>query len=142
LVEFAASLPPGLKVRGLARKYLLKKVARTLLPAAIIDRKKQGFPTPISLWLRKEARSFLRDTLSPARIAQRGLFNPAYVQQLLEDHDRGRADHGGVLWALIHVELWYQLFIDKSHTARTRNDDLRRPFQRASDMSHTIARYA
>jgi asparagine synthase (glutamine-hydrolysing) len=142
LVEFAASLPPGLKVRGLARKYLLKKAARTLLPATIIDRKKQGFPTPISVWLRKEARSFLRETLSPARIAQRGLFNPACVQQLLEDHDRGRADHGGVLWALIHVELWYQLFIDKSHTARTRNDDLTRSFQRTSDILHPTARYA
>jgi len=113
LVEFAATLPPGLKVKGLARKYLLKKVARSLLPATVIDRKKQGFPTPISLWFRKEARSFLRDTLSPAAIAGRGLFNPQYVQQLLDEHDRGRADHGHIFWALIHVELWYRLFIDR-----------------------------
>src|SRR5256884_8471966 len=49
LVEFAASLPPDLKIRGLTRKYLLKKVARKWLPASIVDRKKQGFPMPMSL---------------------------------------------------------------------------------------------
>jgi asparagine synthase (glutamine-hydrolysing) len=118
LVEFAAALPPELKVKGLIRKYLLKKVARTLLPTRIIDRKKEGFPTPISIWFRKEARSFLRDTLSPAVVARRGLFDPRYVQQLLDDHDLGRADHGGILWALIHVELWYRLFIDSSPAVR------------------------
>ncbi len=114
LVEFAATLPPGLKVKGLARKYLLKKVARSLLPAQIIDRKKEGFPTPISVWFQKQARSFLRDTLAPSAVARRGLFDPKYVQQLLEDHDRGRADHSGIFWALIHVELWYRMFIDRS----------------------------
>src|SRR5882762_7032985 len=59
LVEFAASLPPDLKIRGLTRKYLLKKVARKWLPASIVDRKKQGFPMPMSLWFRREARDFL-----------------------------------------------------------------------------------
>jgi asparagine synthase (glutamine-hydrolysing) len=112
LVEFAASLPPGLKLKGLTRKYLLKQVARPLLPARIITRKKKGFPTPISMWFRKEARPFLRDTLSYSAVARRGLFDPDYVQQLLDDHDSHRADHGGPLWALLHVELWYRLFID------------------------------
>jgi asparagine synthase (glutamine-hydrolysing) len=112
LVEFAASLPPGLKVKGLARKYLLKKVARAFLPARVIDRKKEGFPTPLGAWFRKEARSFLRDTLSLSAVTRRGLFNPKYVQELLDDHDCNRSDCGGLLWALIQVELWYRIFID------------------------------
>jgi len=112
LVEFAASLPPGLKLKGLTRKYLLKKVARAFLPARVIDRKKEGFPTPLGVWFRKEARSFLRDTLSLSAVARRGLFNPKYVQKLLDDHDCNRGDYAGLLWALIQVELWYRMFID------------------------------
>src|SRR6266481_2864181 len=83
LVEFAASLPQHLKVKGLTRKYLLKKVGQSLLPPEIIRRKKKGFPMPVSLWFRKEARSFLRDVLSPSALQRRGLFNPAFVEKLL-----------------------------------------------------------
>src|SRR5436853_2542834 len=68
VVEFAASLPPHLKLKGLTRKYLLKKVGRTLLPPQVIDRKKQGFPIPISAWLRTEARSYVQDLLSPRAV--------------------------------------------------------------------------
>jgi asparagine synthase (glutamine-hydrolysing) len=114
LVEFAASLPTELKLKGFARKYLLKKVARPWLPSPVIDRKKKGFPTPMGLWFRKEARSFLRDTLSPSAITQRGLFNSQYVQQLLDEHDSNRADHATLFWALINTELWYRMFIDHS----------------------------
>ena len=124
LVEFAASLPTELKLKGFARKYLLKKVARPWLPAPIIDRKKKGFPTPMGLWFRKEARSFLHDTLSPSAVAQRGLFNSKYVQELLEDHDCNRADHATLFWGLIHIELWYRMFIDRTaaRTALVRQD--------------------
>jgi asparagine synthase (glutamine-hydrolysing) len=68
LVEFAASLPQNMKVNGLARKYLLKKVSRRWLPPEIIHRKKQGFPMPVSLWLRNEARPFVRDVLSSSAL--------------------------------------------------------------------------
>jgi asparagine synthase (glutamine-hydrolysing) len=113
LVEFAAQLPPNMKVRRLARKYLLKRVAREWLPPAIIERPKQGFPVPISLWFRREAREFLRDNLSESAVRARGLFEPAYVRQLLERHDSGHSDHGSLLWGLLSVELWHQLYIDK-----------------------------
>lgn len=112
LVEFAASLPPNLKVKGLTRKYLLKKVSRAWLPPEIINRKKKGFPVPMSVWFRKEARPFLRDALSPAAIQRRGLFNPAVVQKLLTDHETGFADHGSLLWGLLSIELWQRVFID------------------------------
>ena len=97
LVEFAASLPPHMKVRRLVRKYLLKKVARKWLPSDVIDRKKEGFPMPFSLWFRNECRSFVHDLLSPATLKRRGLFSPTYVQTLLNEHDTGRADHGQLL---------------------------------------------
>jgi asparagine synthase (glutamine-hydrolysing) len=117
LVEFAASLPPHLKLNQLKRKYLLKKVARRLLPSEIIDRKKQGFPVPIPLWFRNEAHTFLRDTLAPATIKSRGLFDPAYVEKLLVEHETGFADHATMLYGLVNVELWQRMFIDSQVNA-------------------------
>lgn len=118
LVEFAASLPPEFKVNRLARKYLLKKVSRTLLPDEIIDRKKQGFPVPLLLWFRDEARPFVRDVLSPSAIKRRGLFNLDYVEKLLDEHEQGFADHALLIWGLLNVELWYRLFIDEQARMR------------------------
>ncbi len=112
LVEFAASLPQHLKVKGLTRKYLLRKVGQALLPPEIIRRKKKGFPMPVSLWFRKEARSFLRDVLSPSALQRRGLFNPAFVEKLLSEHENGFADHGSLLWGLLSIELWQRVFMD------------------------------
>ena len=112
LVEFAASLPLNLKLKGLVRKYLLKKVSRRWLPPEIIHRKKQGFPMPSSLWLRNEARTFVRDVLSPSVLKRRGLFNPAFVENLIQQHENGFADHGSLLWGLMNVELWQRVFMD------------------------------
>jgi asparagine synthase (glutamine-hydrolysing) len=98
----------------------LKKVGRAWLPAPIIERKKQGFPMPMSLWFRGEARSFVRDLLSPATIRRRRLFNPEYVHTLLEEHEAGFADHGPLLWGLLSVEIWYRLFVDAAPSSSTR----------------------
>jgi asparagine synthase (glutamine-hydrolysing) len=122
LVEFAATLPQNLKVKGLMRKYLLKKVSRRWLPTEIIDRKKQGCPMPSSLWFRKEVRSFVRDVLSPSALRRRGLFDPNFVGKLIEQHESGFADHGALLWGLMSVELWQRVFMDSrvraQHAAR------------------------
>jgi asparagine synthetase B (glutamine-hydrolysing) len=112
IVEFAASLPPSLKVKGLARKYLPRKVAKAWIPREIIHRKKKGFSMPFTLWFRKEARSFLRDALSPATVRRRGLFNPGFVEDLLDEHETGFANHGSLLWGLLSVELWHRSFLD------------------------------
>lgn len=112
LVEFAASLPSNMKVRFLMRKYLLKKVARKVLPGRIVDRKKEGFPIPLSLWFKKECRGFVRDLLSAETVKRRGLFNPSYIRLLIDEHEAGAADHAQPLWGLISVELWHRMFLD------------------------------
>lgn len=112
LVEFAASLPAEMKLKGFVRKYLLKKVGRAWLPAPIIQRKKKGFPVPFSLWFRKEARGFLRDALAPATLRRRGLFNPSFVERLIHEHEAGFADHGSLLYGLLVFELWQRRFMD------------------------------
>jgi asparagine synthase (glutamine-hydrolysing) len=112
LVEFAASLPPGLKLRGLTRKYLLKKTAARWLPSEIIHRRKEGFPIPISTWLRGPARPMVRDLLTPTTIRQRGWFCPEYIDRMLSEHESGFANHGPLVWGLVSIELWQRLFCD------------------------------
>ncbi len=116
LVSFAASLPPNMKLRGLARKYLLKKVCSAWLPPSIIRRKKEGFPMPLANWFRGAARPFVRDLLSPDAVRRRGLFQPTYVERLLLEHESGAADHMALLWGLLGVELWYRCFVDRRPT--------------------------
>jgi asparagine synthase (glutamine-hydrolysing) len=113
LVEFAATLPADLKVRHLARKYLLKQVARGLLPEPVLSRSKKGFPIPMGQWLRGDAREFCRDLLAPETIRRRGLFSPAAIDRMLHEHETGSAHHGAVLWALLSVELWHRAFVDQ-----------------------------
>ncbi len=113
LVEFAARLPADLKLRDGQRKYLLKRVARRLLPAEIIDRKKQGFPIPIERWLRGEAAGLMQDLLSDETLRRRDFFEPVYVRRLMQQHLSGYCDHSTELWGLMSFEMWQRQFIDQ-----------------------------
>jgi asparagine synthase (glutamine-hydrolysing) len=112
VVEFAASLPESMKLRGRQRKYLLRQVARRLLPGDIIDRKKQGFPIPIEAWLRREAAPMLHDLLNEGSVQRRGYFQWNLIDKLIQEHTSGFADHSTELWGLISLEMWFQRFID------------------------------
>ncbi|MFL6231239.1 MAG: asparagine synthase (glutamine-hydrolyzing) [Pyrinomonadaceae bacterium] len=112
VIEFAASLPESLKLRGRTTKYLLKKVLRQLLPTENLDRRKQGFGVPIGHWFRGEMQPFLRETLLSEKSLARGLFQPAAVRRLVEEHTTGARDHAHRLWTLLMLELWFDRFID------------------------------
>jgi asparagine synthase (glutamine-hydrolysing) len=112
VIEFAASLPSELKLRGRTTKYLLKKVLRKLVPVENLERRKQGFGVPIGHWFRGEMKGFLREILLTEKSLNRGLFKPEAVRRLVEDHVAGRADHSHRLWTLLMLELWFNRFID------------------------------
>ena len=112
VIEFAASLPEKLKLRGLTTKYLLKRVLRKLLPVENLDRKKMGFGVPIGHWFRGQLQPFLRETLLAEKSLGRGLFRPEQVRNLIELHTRGERDYAHQLWTLLMLELWFQTFID------------------------------
>jgi asparagine synthase (glutamine-hydrolysing) len=112
VIEFAASLPENLKLRGLTTKYLLKRVLAKLLPAENLQRRKMGFGVPIGHWLRGEMQKFLRDTLLSEKSLGRGFFKPEAVRRMVELHTRGERDHAHQLWTLLMLELWFQRFID------------------------------
>jgi len=112
-MEFAASIPPNLKLKGLSGKYILKKAFSELVPASILGRRKMGFGVPISHWFRNELKDYLRDTLLSRRCLERGYFQTKYLKLIIDEHINGRYDHGYRLWALLNLELWQQMFIDK-----------------------------
>ena len=106
LIEFAAGLPTGLKVRGFRLKSLLKKVVEPWLPREIVYRQKRGFSVPIARLLRKELRPLMNEMLSENRLKSEGLFNASFVRRMVEEHQSGRQDHRKPLWALLCFELW------------------------------------
>ena len=112
VIEFAASLPEKLKLRGLTTKYLLKKVLRKLLPSENLDRRKMGFGVPIGHWFRGNLQPFLRETMLSDKALSRGMFKPEAVKQMIELHTRGERDYAAQLWTLLMLELWFERFID------------------------------
>ncbi len=112
VVEFAASLPENLKLRGTTTKYLLKKVASRLVPPEVLYRRKMGFGVPISYWLRNELKDFMKSILLSELSLRRGIFRPDVVRKMVENHIEGRRDHGWQLWTLLMLEMWFQRFID------------------------------
>jgi asparagine synthase (glutamine-hydrolysing) len=112
VIEFAASLPEKYKLRGLTTKYLLKKALRKILPEDILQRRKMGFGVPLSHWFRSEMKDFVREVLLSEKSLGRGLFKPAGVTRMVEEHTSGERDHAHQLWTLLMLELWYQRFVD------------------------------
>ena len=106
VVEFAAALPPALKLRGMTTKYTLKQAMRGRLPADIISRPKKGFGVPLGRWFRGELVTLLQDICAPDAVRRGGLFRPEVVERLLREHREGRRDHRKKLYTLLTWQLW------------------------------------
>jgi asparagine synthase (glutamine-hydrolysing) len=114
VIEFAATLPASMKIREGRRKHVFKKVAESILPRAILERKKQGFGVPIGSWFRGGVREIFGDVLLSRRARDRGYFNQAFIEDLVRSHVAGRADHSARLWQLLVFELWHREYLDRA----------------------------
>src|SRR3954468_7276893 len=112
LVEFAAALPPRMKLRGFTTKWILRQAVQTLLPQQILTRRKMGFPVPFAMWTRGTWGDTARDVLLDSRTRQRGIIDPAAVRRLIDAHQAGTTEGGDAIWSLLNLELWYRTFID------------------------------
>jgi asparagine synthase (glutamine-hydrolysing) len=116
LVELAATMPESVKVRGGQLKHVMKLALADLLPPDILHREKRGFGTPIGAWLKGQLASVLDSVLSPQSLANRGLFEPAVVAELIAAHRAQREDYTDALMALMNLEVWARLYLDgRSH---------------------------
>lgn len=112
LAEFAATIPTSLKVRNRSLKYVLKTLARKYLPAELIDRPKMGFAVPVAQWINHEWRDMSQELVLGERALRRDNFYPRYLHRVMDEHRRGRRNHGSAIWALMVLEMWYRRFID------------------------------
>jgi asparagine synthase (glutamine-hydrolysing) len=112
MVEFAAALPNASKIHGKGGKTLLRSAMRGVLPDAIIDRPKKGFPIPIGSWLRTSLRQFTRDHLLARDSACSRYVDRGETVRLVEEHERGGVDRSQEIWALLVFEFWHRHFID------------------------------
>jgi asparagine synthase (glutamine-hydrolysing) len=111
VMELAFSFPGDLKVRGMERKYVLKRALEGLVPARVLTRAKEGFSIPMKQWLRRELSPLMRDLLSPERVRRRGLFDPQIVTRRMDEHLSGRENHAHVLFSLMVFERWAQAYL-------------------------------
>ena len=112
LVELTAGLPERLKLRRGTTKYVLRRGMKGVLPEPILTRPKMGFPTPVGAWFRGAYRSVIEDYALSARSRDRGVFDPAFVRNLVAEHQAGARDHSQRLWSLVNFEMWARQFID------------------------------
>jgi asparagine synthase (glutamine-hydrolysing) len=106
VAELALALPTRHKVRGLAKKVLLRRAAAPLLPRQIVTGRKRGFSIPAAAWLRSDLLPMARDLLSPEALRRDGLLDPAPVTRLLDEHVARREDNSRALWGLLCFALW------------------------------------
>jgi asparagine synthase (glutamine-hydrolysing) len=112
VIDFAATLPAHLKIHNGRRKHVLKEAVKQLLPATILDRKKQGFGVPLDVWFRGGLRDVFADVLGSARTRHRGYFQPVFIDRIVQEHLSGRRDHTLRLWQLLVFELWHRHYVD------------------------------
>ena len=110
LVEWLASLPSSLKVRGQEGKYLFKRAMEPYLPREIMYRPKMGFAVPLAQWFRGPLRQRVRDAVLGPELAGTGFFNQTYLRHLVEAHQSGARDYSAPLWTL----MMFQAFLANS----------------------------
>lgn len=109
LVELAARVPAELKVRE-GGKYVLKEAARKVIPSGVIDRPKGYFPVPALKYLRGEYLDFVRGVLHQPQARERGIFQPSYIDTLLEAPEEHITPlRGSKLWQVALLEYWLQV---------------------------------
>jgi asparagine synthase (glutamine-hydrolysing) len=104
LVEFAAKLPPHLRLRGGTGKWLMKRALADRLPDDLLHRRKMGFVTPVSAWLRGPLAGEARRIAHSLALAETGWFDAEAIQRLADGHLAGDVDHGRTLWQLLMLE--------------------------------------
>lgn len=111
VVEWGISLPRKYKIKGFETKHILKDVARSLVPADLIDRPKMGFGIPRAEWLRTEMKEMVIDTLTDKTASQRGWFKQPQVKKTIDAHMSG-VDKDGQIWPMLMLELWARTWLD------------------------------
>ena len=110
VAELALALPTAKKVRGFAKKRLLRRAVAPLLPRSIARARKRGFSVPMAAWLRGELEPFAREVLAAGTVDGQGYFRSEQVSRLLDAHVAGREDLSRQIWGLMAFTLWAERY--------------------------------
>lgn len=108
LLEFAAGLPTAYKFDGVTGKKILKEIVHEYIPKEWMDRPKSGFSLPIYKWLNEELSYLLDEYLSEQAIAASNIFNPSFVNQLVQSFKGGNLHYKTLIWKLLMFQMWYK----------------------------------
>ena len=111
VVEWGVSLPRKYKIKDFETKHILKDVARSLVPANLIDRPKMGFGIPRAEWLRTGMKEMVIETLTDTTATQRAWLNPIEVKKVIDIHMTGE-DKDNLIWPMLMLELWARTWLD------------------------------
>jgi len=114
LVALSARIPSRLKLKGWRRKYIFKRSQQDHLPRDVVWRRKAGFGAPIRSWLVRDLAPLVEDLLSEEALRRRGLVDPAQVPRMRAESAAGRGDYTLQLYALLTLELWSRMFLDRA----------------------------
>jgi asparagine synthase (glutamine-hydrolysing) len=131
LVEWLATLPSGLKVKGQEGKYLFKKAMEPLLPDDVLYRPKMGFSVPLARWVRGPLKQRMRDAVLGETLAATGIFNRTYLQHLVDAHQSGARDYSSPLWTLLMFEAFLRNIQTTSAVGTSLADEARAQSRRA-----------
>ena len=110
VAELALVLPTSKKVRGFAKKRLLRQAVAPLLPWSIARARKQGFSVPMAAWLRGELEPFAREVVATEAVGRQGHLRPDHVSRLIDAHVAGREDLSRQIWGLMAFTLWAERY--------------------------------
>jgi asparagine synthase (glutamine-hydrolysing) len=108
LVEFCARIPASMKVRGTEKKHLLREAARPYLPASVLGHRKQGFASPLAMWLRGDMRGFVESRLGRDAVGSHGVLNPAQVEATVAAHQERRRLNDKQIFAMLVFQSWFR----------------------------------
>jgi asparagine synthase (glutamine-hydrolysing) len=113
MAEFAMRVPGAMKLKGGETKWIYKRAVEPLLGRDLTWRRKQMFTVPVGEWFRQRLAGYCRAMLLDGRLEARGLFDAGAVAAMLADHVAGTANHTRMLRALVSLEIWFRLFVDR-----------------------------
>jgi asparagine synthase (glutamine-hydrolysing) len=112
LVEHVMQIPGDQRMRRWQTKVILREALRNLVPAAVMNRSKMGFPVPFGNWVRGAFRTMLGEYVLSPRALERRLFHPETVRRIVDEHLSGIRAHADRLWLLVNLEMWQRIAVD------------------------------
>ena len=111
VMELCVSIPSKFKIRGMKKKYLLRKVAEQYLPTEIINSKKQGFAAPMTSWIKNDLKDYVYERLSKENLSVHGYFNTDFIHRKIRDHIDGKEINDKFIFSQLIFQHWYEAYM-------------------------------